>query len=100
MATQEESLIRKPSAFLPVIMSLAGVALVLSFVARYGIVQQADEGTEAHLWQILMVAQMPIIAYFVLRWLPRAPKQGTLVLAVQALAALASFAAVFFLADP
>ncbi len=78
-------------------MSLAALALVLGHFAVYGIVREADEGAAAHTWQILMAAQVPIIAYFAVRWLPQNPRQALLVLALQAAAALASFASVFFL---
>ena len=88
---------KKPSAFLPVAMSLTGLALVLGHVAMFGIVHEADEGTPAHLWQLLMAGQVPIIIFFAIEWLPRAPRQALQVLALQAGAALASLAAVFFL---
>jgi hypothetical protein len=44
-----------------------------------------------------MAGQLPIIAFFLLKWLPRTPRQALQVLAVQIVAALASFASVFFL---
>lgn len=88
---------KQPSALFPLAMSLAALALVLVHAARYGIVHEVDEGTSAHLFQLLMVAQVPVVAYFAIKWLPRAPKQALLVLALQAGAALAAFAAVFFL---
>ena len=61
------SLIKQPSAFLPFIMSLAALTLVLGHAAVFGIVHQADEGAAAHIWQILMAAQLPIPAYFLVR---------------------------------
>ena len=85
-----------PSAFLPVAMSLTGLAMVLSDVAIYGVVHQADEGTVAHLWQLLMAGQIPVVAFFTIKWLPRAPRQTLGVLALQAGAGLASMAPVFF----
>ena len=54
-------LLRRPSAWLPVAMSLAGIALVLLHLARYGITHDTDEGTSAHLFQMLMVLQVPIV---------------------------------------
>jgi hypothetical protein len=78
-------------------MSLAALALVLGHFAVYGIVRETDEGAAAHIWQILIAAQVPIVAYFVVRWLPQNPRPALLVLAVQAAAALASFASVFVL---
>jgi len=91
------SLIKEPSAFLPLAMSLAALALVLGHAAMYGIVHEADEGTPAHLFQLLMAAQVPVVAFFAIKWLPRTPRQTLQVLALQAGAALAAFAAVFFL---
>jgi hypothetical protein len=91
------SVIKQPSAFIPVVMSLAALAVVLAHVAVFGIVHEADEGTAAHLWQLLMAAQVPIIAFFTIKWLPRTPKQALFVLALQVVAALAALAPVFFL---
>ena len=91
------SIMKKPSAFLPLAMSFAALAVVLGHVAMYGVAREADEGTAAHLWQILMAAQVPIVAFFAIKWLPRTPRQALLVLALQAGAALAALAPVFFL---
>jgi hypothetical protein len=91
------TLLKKPSAFSPVAMSLAALATVLVVLATSGIPRGGDEGTPAHIWQLLMAAQAPIVAYFAITWLPRAPKQALSVLALQVLAALAALAPVFLL---
>lgn len=78
-------------------MSLAALALVLGHAAVYGIVQEADEGTAAHVWQILMAAQLPFVAYFILKWLPTRSKNVLQVLAFLACTWLANFAAVYWL---
>lgn len=91
------SILKYPSAWIPVVMSLAGLSLVLGHLAVVGMVHEADEGTLAHLWQLLMAGQVPVIAFFAFKWLPRDPRQAVLVLALQAAAAIASFASVFFL---
>jgi hypothetical protein len=91
------SLIKHPSAFLPLVMSLAALALVLGHAARYGVVHEADEGTPAHLFQLLMAAQLPVVAFFAIKWLPQAPREAMQVLALQACAVVAAFAAVYFL---
>lgn len=90
-------LLRKPSAFAPVAMSLAALALVFLHIALHGTARQADEGAAAHLWQLLMAAQVPIIAFFAIRWLPQSPKYALAILAVQGVAALAALAPVYFL---
>jgi hypothetical protein len=89
------AVMKRPSAFLPVAMSLAALALVLGHVALYGAAREADEGTAAHLFQLLMAAQAPIIAFFAITWLPRSPREALVVLALQVVAALAAFAPVF-----
>jgi len=91
------AILRKPSAFVPVAMSLAGLSLVLGHISLYGVTHEADEGATAHLWQLLMAGQFPVLAVFAVKWLPRAPKQSLCVLALQAAAALASVAPVFIL---
>jgi len=88
---------KQPSALLPVAMSLAALAVVLAHAALYGVVHEADEGTAAHLFQILMAAQAPVVLYFAVKWLPRAPGRALRVLALQAGAAAAAFAAVYWL---
>ena len=91
------SIMKHPSAFLPVAMSIAALLLVVINVAMFGVVHQADEGAAAHIWQMLMGLQLPIVVWFAASWLPRAPKQALIVLAVQAGAGLAALAPVFIL---
>jgi hypothetical protein len=90
-------ILRRPSAFLPLAMSLIALTLVLGGVALFGVHRESDEGAVAHIWQLLMAGQLPIVAFFAIKWLPQAPRQSLYVLAQHAGAALASFAAVFFL---
>jgi hypothetical protein len=78
-------------------MSLAALCVVLVHIAFYGVARQADEGTAAHLWQLLMAGQIPVIAFFAIRWLERAPRQALVVLALQFLAGAAAAAPVFLL---
>lgn len=82
-------------AWLPLAMSFAALALVLGHIAVFGAAREADEAAAAHIFQLLMAGQVPIIAFFVIMWLPRTPRQALLILALQAGAALAAFAPVF-----
>jgi hypothetical protein len=88
---------KQPSAYLPLAISLAALALVLGHAALFGITHEIDEGTPAHIFQLLMAAQMPVVALFAITWVPRAPRQALQILALQAGAALAAVAAVLFL---
>ena len=90
-------MIRQPSAFVPVAMSLTALAIILLHLARFGPAPQADEGTSAHIWQLLMVAQIPIIAFFAIKWLPRAPREAVPVIALQLAAVILAVAPVFLL---
>lgn len=87
---------KKPSAFIPLAMSLLALAVVLGHVAIFGAAREADEGTAAHLFQLLMIAQMPIVMFFAMKWLPRSPRQTLRALALQIGAMLAAIAPVFF----
>ena len=91
------ALLKRPSAFLPVAMSSVVLALILAHIARFGIAPEPDEGTAAHLFRILMPAQVPIIAFFAIKWLPRSRTRALEVLALQLGAVAAILAVVFFL---
>src|ERR1700733_9326620 len=60
------AILKQPSAFIPLAMSLAALG-VLASAAIYGIlhgaggiIRQPDEGTAAHLWQLLIAGQLPV----------------------------------------
>ena len=90
------SMMKRPSALVPIGMSMAALAVVLVHIAAYGTAREADEGTAAHLWQLLMAGQAPVVLYFAVKWLPEAPRQALGVLALQAAAAVAACAPVFW----
>jgi hypothetical protein len=90
------TIMKRPSAFLPVGMSLVALALVLGHILMFGPAREADEGTAAHMFQLLMAAQVPIVALFAIKWLSQTPQQAVQVLALQAVAALAALAPVFY----
>jgi hypothetical protein len=71
-------------------MSVAALSIVLGYAVMFGVARQADEGAAAHMWQLLMAGQLPVIAFFLFKWLPTQPKQASFVLALQICAALAA----------
>jgi hypothetical protein len=77
-------------------MSLAALATLIYFFLRFGVVHEADEGTAAHIFQLLLAGQLPIVAFFAIRWLPQSPRQALEVLLLQAAAGLAALAPVFY----
>jgi hypothetical protein len=84
--------LKQPSALLPIAMSLAALATVVGHLVVVGTAPDPDEGTAAYVWQLLMAAQPPIIAYFAMTWVPRTPRRALGVLALQLGAALAALA--------
>lgn len=81
------SLLKKPSGYLPLVMSAVALAGILTYVAVVGIPENEpphDEGAPARIFQLFMAAQLLVIAYFAAKWLPRAPRQAMSVLLLQA----------------
>jgi hypothetical protein len=79
-------------------LATVGVAAIYGIAhGAHGIVREPDEGTAAHIWQLLMAGQMPVLLFFAVKWLPRAPQQTLFVLGLQVLAVLAAMAPVYFL---
>ena len=82
------TLTRHWSAWLPIALSVAALAVLAVHVGLHGSAPQADEGAAAHLWQLLMLLQAPVVLWFATQWLPRHPRPASAVLALQGLAAL------------
>jgi hypothetical protein len=78
-------------------MSLAALAIVLGHIALSGTAREADEGMAAHLWQLLMAGQLPLIAFFAATWLPRNARHAAAILGVQLASMLAAAAPVYVL---
>ena len=82
-------LLRQPTGYLPLAMSVGALAMIAWFVAVHGVVHQPDEGAQAHLWQLLVAGQVPLVAYFAFRWLPTAMRPALVVLVLQVAAVTA-----------
>jgi hypothetical protein len=83
-------LLKRPSGFIPIAMSVGALATVVGYATMLGTARQADEGAAAHIWQVLMVGQVPVAAVFAVKWLPAAPRQALAVMTLQVGAALAA----------
>ena len=95
-ATSLHALLRKPSAYIPLIMSALALAMLLGFVlvgfaSGHPPVHEKDEGVGAHLYQLLIGCQVFPIGWFVLRWSPQAPLGALAVLVLQAAAVAVTF---------
>jgi len=90
--------ITRVTGYTPVVMSLIALAVVWAGLAEIGFDPARypkDEGSAAHIWQLLMVLQLPIILLFIItnwRWFKRALP----VLALQLTLFVANIATVYF----
>ena len=73
----------------PVICSMIALALVLGNVAA-GVPHQADEGTAAHVFQVMIVVQLPLVISFIATADWKQTLRLALALAAHALAAAAA----------
>jgi len=87
-------------------MSVAALSLLVGYmvtgphapnlITENGVTRE-DEGAAAHLWQLLMGLQLPIIFFFAVRWLPRQPKAAVMVLVMQFVAGVSAAFPVWYL---
>ena len=97
---------RATSAWVPVALAGAAIALLGGYlltgphapniVVENG-VPRHNEGTVAHLWQLLMLLQVPCVLFFAAWWLPRDPKRALAMLAIQGFAFVAAALPVWLL---
>jgi predicted membrane channel-forming protein YqfA (hemolysin III family) len=91
------SLLKRPSAFLPLLMSAAAFLLIIAVLATVGVTHRQDEGAPARIFQLLILLQLPIVGFFALKWWPRSPRPATFVLFLQVGVVLLSVATVVLL---
>ena len=91
--------VRVPSAVIPIALSFVAMTVVVVSLAmsNWIVVHESDEGVAAHLWQLCMAVQVPVLLFFALKWIRRSPKQAFAVLSVQFGAALLALAPVYLL---
>ena len=89
-------LIKKPSAWIPIVIPLTFFAYLVVCISLFGIVQNADEGIAAHLFQLWLVFEPFLVGFFAVKWLPKARKQALFILLFQIIAALLPISVVFY----
>ena len=90
-------LLKRPSDWIPITMSLAATAIVLAHVVMSGPAHEADEETAVHLWQLLIASQLPVVAFFAIKWIPRERRAATAILLLQAAGIVVALAPVYLL---
>lgn len=93
------SFARVPSAIIPLVLSFAALTAIVASLAmsNWRVVHESDEGAAAHVWQLCMAVQVPVLVFFALKWLRRSPHQACVVLAAQLGAALLAMTPVYLL---
>lgn len=99
--TSVAMLLRKPSGFIPLVMSGLALALLLGFLmvgyaSGHPPQREPDEGVGAHLYQLLIGCQVFPMAWFALRWGLQAPLAAFGVLALQLLAIGVTFVPLWY----
>jgi hypothetical protein len=84
----DRTIFRLPSALAPLAMSLLALAVVVGHLALAGAAPQIDEGPAAHIFQLLLAGQAPVVAFFAIKWLPRLPAEAMMMIGLQAGAAM------------
>eukprot|EP01037_Dinobryon_pediforme_P008074 gene8074-8154_t len=77
------TLVRTPGGYMPIAMSLCALAIVVSVVAVHGAVRDPDEGAAAHVFQLLIAAQCPILGFFAANWMAKDRTAALSVMAIQ-----------------
>ena len=78
------SLIKKPSAWIPIALSVAILLMELGAIVVFGTPSpKSDEGVLAHLFQIWLVLEALLISFFVTAWVVRSPVPAVRILLLQ-----------------
>ena len=91
------SLLKKPSAVIPMVMSFVAFLLIIAVLLTVGVTHPQDEGAPARIFQLLMLLQIPIVAFCALRWVPRNPRPALIVLLLQVAMVFLAIATVIWL---
>jgi hypothetical protein len=89
--------VRWLGAILPLAMTFTVIAVGVIRAVQIGGFREPDENAAAHLFQLFMPAEVPIVALFAATQWPRDPAWTARVVALQVGTAAALFAGVFFL---
>lgn len=95
MPTTTAHLLRRPASYVPIAMSFLALCVVLTAVLVFGAGPAPDEGTAAHVFQLLIAGQAPFVLWGVATTIGSHPREAMVVLALQVLAAVVAFTPVF-----
>jgi len=92
------SLIKKPSALIPIVFTAVMLAMMaLYFMHIIPPEPTGDEGIMAHSFQLWIALEFFAILLFAFKWLPRKPREAWKITSLQIALAIAPVAIVWFL---
>jgi len=90
--------LKKPSAWIPLVMSASALLLVAGYVGLFGVQKSSgDESSVARLFQLLLAGQLPIIGYFAIKWFPKHQKEVVRIVVIQTIAAIVPLVTILLL---
>ena len=92
-----KSILKKPSAWVPIVLPLIFFVYLVIYISIFGIVRQEDEGTGAHLFQLWLLLEPFMLGFFAFKYFKGARKETLIILAVQIIAAPLPISIVFSL---
>lgn len=95
-ASNVVSLAGRPSGFIPLLCSFAALTTVFVALASAAGARHADEGAAAHIFQLLIFAQIPMLVFFGLRWARKATWAALTILVAQIIAIGVAIAPVWY----
>lgn len=92
-----KELIKKPLTWIPPAISFLNTLFLLFYVAFFGNSHHEDEGIPAHIFQLLVFAQIFLAIVFLIKWFSKKPKEAITIFILQIFAALIPFSVVYLL---
>lgn len=90
-----KGLLKHLTAWLPLVLSPVIALLIIITIIVHGMQPTEDEGTVAHIFQLLVLSELVIIGIFVINFFPKEPKATIKILILQILALIFVCAPVF-----
>jgi hypothetical protein len=91
------NVLKQPSVFAPVVLSLAAFVLVLGSSIFLGMGHAADGSSADNIYRVLLASQLPVVIFRVVRRVQTYPSETLGILAIQGAAAFLAFAVHFIL---
>ena len=90
------SILKKPSAWIPIALTSVMLAMMLLYFAKVIPPEPTgDEGLMAHSFQLWIVLEFIAIIFFAIKWLPQQPREAWKVTALQIALAIIPFVIVW-----